>query len=69
MKFENLKDRMEYMKDLADYKLTPNSYVIAHIDGRAFSKLVKNRFKLPFDEDFIDMMNQTAAYVCKNVNT
>ena len=67
MKFENLKDRMEYMKDLADYKLTPNSYVIAHIDGRAFSKLVKNRFKLPFDEDFIDMMNQTAAYVCKNV--
>ena len=37
MKFENLKERMEYFKSLADYKLTPNSYVIAHIDGRAFS--------------------------------
>ena len=67
MKFETLKERMEYMKDLSDYKLTPNSYVIAHIDGRAFSKLVKNRFNLPFDTDFIDMMNKTAAYVCKNV--
>ena len=67
MKFENLKERMEYFKSLADYKLTPNSYVIAHIDGRAFSKLVKNRFKLPFDDDFISMMNATAAYVCKNV--
>lgn len=67
MKFENLKDRMEYFKNIFDYKLTPNSYVIAHIDGRSFSKLVKNRFNLPFDADFIDMMNQTAAYICKNV--
>ena len=67
MKFDTLKDRMEYLKDLADYRLTPNSYVIAHIDGRAFSKLVKNRFNLPFDSDFINMMNNTAAYVCKNV--
>lgn len=37
------------------------------VDGRAFSKLIKKRFKLPFDDTFIDMMNKTAQYVCENV--
>ena len=60
MKFENLKQRMEYFKELANHKLIPNSYVIAHIDGRSFSKMVKNRFILPYDDQFIDMMNNTA---------
>jgi tRNA(His) 5'-end guanylyltransferase len=67
MKFDNLKQRMEYFKELANHKLIPNSYVIAHIDGRSFSKMVKNRFILPYDDQFIDMMNNTAAYVCQKV--
>ena len=37
------------------------------VDGRSFSKLVKKRFNLPFDDDFINMMNETAKYVCENV--
>jgi tRNA(His) 5'-end guanylyltransferase len=28
---------------------------------------VKNHFKKPFDEEFIEMMNDTAKFVCKNV--
>ena len=32
MKFENLKERMEYFKKLCDYRLAPNSYVLAHIE-------------------------------------
>ena len=32
-----LKDRMKEYQDKRNYKLPPDSYVIAHIDGRAFS--------------------------------
>lgn len=67
MKFETLKEKMEYFKSLCDYKLIPNSYVLAHIDGRAFSHMVKKCYKLPFDDGFINIMNETAAYICKNV--
>lgn len=67
MKFDNLEDRMNYFRDLADYKLIPNSYVLAMVDGRGFSSKIKKRFKLPFDDTFIDIMNQVAAYVCKEI--
>ena len=55
MDFSSLKGKMEYYKSLADYKLLPNSFVIAHIDGRSFSKKVKKRFKLPFDDEFMNL--------------
>jgi tRNA(His) 5'-end guanylyltransferase len=67
MQFNNLKERMEYYKSIYDYRLTPNSYVLAHIDGRSFSKLVKKRFERPFDNEFIRMMNETAEYLCKEI--
>lgn len=67
MDFSSLKERMEYYKSLADYKLLPNSFVIAHVDGRSFSKMIKKRFALPFDRSFMRMMDLTAAYVCKQV--
>ena len=57
MQFDTLKGRMEYFKNLTDYRLCPNSYVLCHIDGRAFSKLIKKRFELPFDEKFITIMD------------
>ena len=46
MKFDNLEDRMNYFRDLADYKLIPNSYVLAMVDGRGFSSKIKKRFKI-----------------------
>lgn len=67
MKFNTLKERMEHYRDIVDYSLTPNSYVMVMVDGRAFSHYIKNKFKLPYDDTFINMMNETAAYVCKNV--
>lgn len=67
MNFKNLKDKCNYYRDLTDYRILPNSNVIAMVDGRAFSRLVKKRFNLPFDDDFIHMMNETAKYVCENV--
>ena len=67
MKFKSLEDKCLYYRGLTDYKVQPNSNVIAMVDGRSFSKFVKNKFKLPFDDDFIEMMNETAKYVCENV--
>lgn len=67
MQFKNLEDKCLYYRGLSDYKLLPNSYVIIFLDGRSFSHLIKNKFQKPFDNEFIRMMNETAEYVCKNV--
>ena len=37
------------------------------LDGNNFSSLVKNHFHLPFDDDFINMMNHTALALCNQV--
>lgn len=68
MVFDSLKNKFEYYRSLTDYKLTPNSYVMIMLDGRSFSKKVKKKFKRPFDNDFINMMNNTALYLCDNIN-
>lgn len=67
MIFQNLKEKCEYYRGLTDYRLLPNAYVMVMCDGRSFSKLIKNNFKKPFDEDFVNMMDETAKYVCENV--
>lgn len=67
MQFKTLEDKCLYYRGLSDYKLLPNSYVLVMIDGRSFSHLIKNKFQKPFDDEFIRMMNETAEYVCKNV--
>lgn len=67
MNFQNLKDKCEYFRSLSDYKLVPDSYVIIMVDGHSFSKLIKNKYKKPFDETFIDMMNETAKYLLQNI--
>ena len=67
MNFQSLKEKCEYFRSLTDYRLTPNSYVIVFLDGRSFSKMIKNKYKKPFDETFIDMMNETAKYLLQNV--
>lgn len=67
MQFKNLEDKCLYYRGLTDYKLLPGSYVIVMLDGRSFSKLIKNKFNKPFDDNFIGMMNETAKYVCENV--
>ena len=66
-KFATLGDRMMYYRSKTDYRLPKKSYVIVMLDGKNFSTKVKKKFKRPFDETFIDLMNETAAYVCSQV--
>ena len=67
MKFDTLKQKCEFYRSLTDYKLMPNSYVLAMVDGHCFSKMIKNKFDRPFDDMFIKMMNETAKYLCENI--
>ena len=63
----SLKERMTKLRSATDYKLPLKSYVIVCIDGHSFSKLIKNKYKKPFDDKFINMMNEVGKYVCKKV--
>lgn len=67
MIFNNLKDKCNYYRDLTDYKLMPNCYILVMIDGKNFSKLIKNKFEKPFDDWFISTMDKTAVHLCKEV--
>lgn len=67
MKFQNLEDKCLYYRSLTDYRLLPKSYVIVMLDGRSFSKIIKNKYEKPFDDKFIRFMNETARYLCQNV--
>lgn len=67
MIFKNLKDKCNYYRDLTDFRLMPNCYIIIMIDGKNFSKLVKNKFNKPFDDWFISTMDKTAVHLCKEV--
>lgn len=67
IKAMSLEDRMLLYRSQTDYRLERNSLVMMAADGRSFSKQIKRRCKLPFDERFVDMMNKTAAYLCENI--
>jgi len=67
MENETLKEKTKTAQAKRNYVLDVDKYVLVHVDGRSFSRMVKNKFKKPFDEDFIRMMNETAIYLCENV--
>lgn len=67
MKFKNLEDKCQYYRGLTDYRIQGNNDILVMLDGKNFSKLIKNNFKKPFDDDFINMMNKTAQFLCENV--
>ena len=62
-----LKDKCREYQKRRDYHVDTDKYIIAHIDGRSFSKMIKNKFNKPFDRGFINMMNETASYLCATV--
>lgn len=66
-KMETLKEKCERLRSATDYKLNKNTYTMVMIDGKNFSKLIKNHYKKPFDDIFINIMNEVAIYVCKNI--
>ena len=67
MKFNNLEDKCQYYRGLTDYKICGNNNILVMLDGKNFSTLIKNNFKKPFDDEFINMMNRTAQFLCNNV--
>ena len=67
MEKQTLKDKCEAMRKTTDYHLPKKTYVMGMLDGRSFSRLIKNNYEKPFDDKFISMMNEVAIYVCKNV--
>ena len=67
MTFRNLEDKCKYFRGLTDYRIVPGGYTLLMLDGKNFSKMIKNTFKKPFDEDFIHMMNETAKYLVEHL--
>lgn len=68
MQFDNLAEKCQYYRNLGEHRLMPNGHVIMMLDGRAFSKLIKNKFKKPFDKRFVNMMDETAKHLCENIS-
>ena len=63
----SLKDKCRAFQKKCDYILDTDKWILVHVDGRSFSKLIKNKFKKPFDSRFIEIMDETAKFLCKNV--
>lgn len=49
-----------------DYKLDKSKPILLMLDGRSFSKFTK-QFNAPFDADFVRLMNNTAKFLCANI--
>jgi tRNA(His) guanylyltransferase len=66
MQKQSLGDRMKAYENVTRYSLSPKSFVLARIDGKAFHTYTKG-LERPFDDGFIDDMNQTAIALCKEI--
>ena len=53
-------------ESIYNYRLTRRMPVIIRVDGKAFHSLLKN-FKRPFDDLFMNVMNETTRYLCSNI--
>ena len=62
-----LKQRMTELRAKTDLKLPLKGYTMIAIDGHCFSRLIKNKYEKPFDNKFINIMNEVARYVCRYV--
>lgn len=62
----SLGDRMKLYEEVTRGKLPPRTYTLMRVDGRAFHTFTK-KFKRPFDDDFVNMMNQSAVALCSEV--
>jgi tRNA(His) guanylyltransferase len=62
-----LGDRMkDYYEDRTRIKLPRKTYTIIRIDGKAFHTYTKG-LNRPFDDGLIEDMDETTAYLCKNI--
>lgn len=66
MSQDSLGDRMKSYEDSVRNYLPIRMPVILRIDGKAFHNYTKG-CKRPIDDSLVDVMNQTAAFLCKNI--
>jgi len=61
MNFDDLDKKMRVYEQSIDQSILPDTFMVARLDGRSFSRLTKELcdFKAPFDERFRDMMVNT----------
>ncbi len=63
---DSLGDRMKTFEDVFRFKLPIRMPVILRLDGKSFHSLCRGLNK-PFDDRLITCMNETALYLCKNI--
>jgi len=64
---DSLGDRMKsYYEKITKYFLPRRTHTIIRIDGKAFHTYTKG-LKRPFDSGLIEDMNETAKYLCENI--
>ena len=65
MKFTELDRRMRIYETALDVCVLPGIYMVARLDGRGFTKLLRERhsFEAPFDPRFRDMMVGTGRHL------
>jgi len=61
-----LGDRMKKYEVITRTHLIPKLYTIIRLDGKAFHTYTK-QFKKPFDDVLINAMDETAKYLCSNI--
>ena len=62
---ETLKEKFNNLRGAFDIVVDKNKYIMMMLDGRSFSKMIKKDYELPFDDGFINQMNQAAIEVLK----
>lgn len=55
-----------FYEDRTRYTLMRRAYTIIRIDGKAFHTYTRD-LKRPFDDQLMDDMDATAAYICQNI--
>jgi len=63
---KSLGDRMKSYENSFKQILPPRMPVIIRLDGKAFHTFTR-RFKKPYDESLMGLMDKTAKYVCENI--
>ena len=65
MNFDEFDVKMRQYEQSLDQVITPETYIVARLDGRSFTKLTKEQcdFEKPFDEKFRDIMVNTVNYL------
>lgn len=61
MNFDILDKKMRVYEQSLDQVILPETYMVARLDGRGFTRLTKEicKFEAPFDERFRDLMVNT----------